>query len=86
MLVLLLAPNYKPVDEAITSILEEDKDATAISRDLIIGAKLSLIYKGQAVGFLISDDGQYLFEPTSRRDPMAKRAAFKLQKEGILCL
>ena len=86
MLVALLEPSYLPVDEAVLSIHDGDRHSVAISRDLIINSTLSIIYKGHSVGQLLEQDGTYLFEATMLRDPRAKRAAFKLQKEGVLCL
>ena len=86
MLMALVQPEYQYIEQAIAGILSSERQSTAVSRDLIVGPKLALISKGKEVGTLVEKDGEFFFQPTLARDPAAQRAAFKLAKDGILCL
>lgn len=94
LLAYLCFPNEHPsIDFAYDALSSRSRDSVAISHELILGQALegcSVMYKADMAGTLVrstepTDNASYVFQPSLESSPAAKRAAFKLQKEGILC-
>ena len=94
MLAYLCFPNeYPTIDFAYEALITMSRLSIAISPELILTQAQKgcfVIYKATTAGILIKstealDNASYLFQPDLDNSPAAKRAAFRLQKEGILC-
>lgn len=78
--------DYPSLEEAIDKLNNREWDSAAINRDIIITDTLGVVTRGHNVGQMITERGQYAYCPTLADSPLCKRTAFKLGKEGILCL
>ena len=83
---LLEVEDYPPLDIALEQLQSGQYTSVAISRDIIIGPELEVIARGIEAGRLLLVEGEYRFDPELARSPLARRAAFKLAKEGVICL
>ena len=81
-------PDYPTLDRAMSTLEGNHDSSVAISRDIILtkGTKgYGVVCSGESAGTLVETSNGFCFEPTMEASPFAKRAAFKLQKEGFLC-
>jgi len=83
-------PTYPTALEAMEQ-LEDGWSSVAISRNIILDKgttgyrSISVIYRGQEVGELRKEQGGFRYVPSDKFNPLSKRAAIKLEKEGITC-
>lgn len=78
--------DYPNLSDAIDELASQARDSTAISKDIILTNTLEVIARGHNVGQLVEEHGQHVYAPSLALSPLCKRTAFKLGKEGILCL
>ncbi len=62
----------------------------AVSKDFILSAQgtneVNVLCQGVFAGSIEREDHGYVYTPSEGDPPICQRTAFKLQKEGLLCL
>ncbi len=81
---------YPTYDFAFEALLSNSRESVAVSPEMILVAShqdncCEVVYKTEMAGTLERRDRGYSFEPLVEGTPAARRAAFRLQKEGLLC-
>lgn len=94
LLAYMCMPNeYPTVNFSYDAILGNSRESIAITPELILAPAskgCTVIYKMDTAGTLLKsesafDNASYIFTPSCQDSPASRRAAFRLQKEGILC-
>ena len=86
----LISPTEYPTLAKARSLLDTGSmSSVAISKDLILYPSkkegYTVVCSGEVAGTLEPDTIGFIFTSEIEASPAAKRAAFKLQKEGFLC-
>jgi len=78
-------PSFEFAMEALSTGARE---SVAITPELILlpdSKGFGVVYKTDAAGVLKPENEGFMFTPIIEGAPAARRAIFKLQKEGMLC-